>query len=386
LSTGKIASARLISSLPPPKSKIISFIKGLSISKALFFIPPNRMNLKKELLAGIRQQGGWVNTHAHFDRAYSLDGNSVKEIYAPLKKKWEIVDSLKRNSSVEEVYERMAMATELMLQQGVQAFGSFIDVDEAIGEKAILAAEKLRSVYGRRIRMKFVNQTLKGVLEKEARYWFDRAVEFTDIIGGLPAKDAGREGEHLDLLLSTGKRLGKRVHVHVDQFNTDEESETEFLAQKVIEHGMEGKVTAIHCISVAAHPKAKREQIYTLMKQAELSVISCPVAWIDHPRTERPAPSHNAITPVDEMLEYGIRVAIGTDNIMDVYKPYGDGDMWTELKLLLEACKIYRPEPLTAIATINGLEVLGLDESFERRPAAESYSLNASSLQHIIRQ
>ena len=37
-------------------------------------------DLKKELLAGIRLQGGWVNTHAHFDRAYSLDENSVKEL------------------------------------------------------------------------------------------------------------------------------------------------------------------------------------------------------------------------------------------------------------------------------------------------------------------
>jgi cytosine/adenosine deaminase-related metal-dependent hydrolase len=338
------------------------------------------MNLKKELLAGIRQQGGWVNTHAHFDRAYSLDENSVKEIYAPLKKKWEIVDTLKRTSSVEDVYGRMAQATELMLEQGVQAFGSFIDVDEAIGEKSILAAEKLRSNYGNKIRMKFVNQTLKGVLEKEARYWFDRAVEFTDIIGGLPAKDAGREGEHLDLLLSTGRRLNKRVHVHVDQFNTDEESETEFLARKVIEHGMEGMVTAIHCISLAAHPKAKREEIYRLMQQASLSVISCPVAWIDHPRTERPAPSHNAITPVDEMLEYGIKVAIGTDNIMDVYKPFGDGDMWTEIKLLLEACKIYKPEVLTSIATANGLEVLGLEENFGRRENQSSFSKSLNSI------
>ncbi len=348
--------------------------------KALFFIH-FLMNLKKELLAGIRQQGGWVNTHAHFDRAYSLDENSVKEIYAPLKKKWEIVDTLKRTSSVENVYERMAKATELMLEQGVQAFGSFIDVDEAIGEKSILAAEKLRANYGNRIRMKFVNQTLKGVLEKEARYWFDRAVEFTDIIGGLPAKDAGREEEHLDLLLSTGKRLNKMVHVHVDQFNTDEESETELLARKVIEHNMQGKVSAIHCISIGAHPKAKRESIYELMREAQLSVISCPVAWIDHPRTERPAPSHNAITPVDEMLEYGIKVALGTDNIMDVYKPFGDGDMWTEMKLLLEACKIYKPEVLTPIATSHGLEVLGLEENFQRREAGTTQPASVKSIQ-----
>ncbi len=318
------------------------------------------MNLKKELLSKIKLQGGWVNTHAHFDRAYSLDDKSVTKIYSPLQEKWSIVDTLKRESSVEDIFLRMERATISMHTQGCQAFGSFIDVDSAISDKAILAAEMLKYKWEGKMKMKFMNQTLKGVIDKEAKYWFDKGAEYVDIIGGLPKKDEGREEEHLDILLTTGKRLNKRVHVHVDQFNTDEESETELLAKKVIEHGMEGKVTAIHSISLAAHPKAKREEIYKLMKQADLSVISCPIAWIDHPRTERLAPSHNAITPVDEMVEWGIKVAIGTDNINDIYKPFGDGDMWTELKLLLEACKLYKVDTLVNIATINGLDVLGL--------------------------
>jgi len=109
-------------------------------------------------------------------------------------------------------------------------------------------------------------------------------------------------------------------------------------------------------------------------------VISCPIAWIDHPRTERSAPSHNAITPVDEMLNYDIKVAIGTDNIMDVYKPFGDGDMWTEIKLLLEACKIYKPEILTTISTTNGLDVLGLEENFGRREHTGAFNKNVNSI------
>jgi cytosine/adenosine deaminase-related metal-dependent hydrolase len=117
------------------------------------------------------------------------------------------------------------------------------------------------------------------------------------------------------------------------------------------------------------------------MREAQLSVISCPVAWIDHPRTERLAPSHNAITPVDEMLEYGIKVALGTDNIMDVYKPFGDGDMWTEMKLLLEACKIYKPEALIPIATSNGLDVVGLEENFQRREAGTTQPASVKSIQ-----
>jgi cytosine/adenosine deaminase-related metal-dependent hydrolase len=317
------------------------------------------MDLKQILLEQIKQQGGWVNTHAHFDRAYTIDETSFKQVYAPLKEKWGIVDYVKRTSSVEQVYERMAKATELMLQQGVQAIGTFIDVDEAIEDKSIKAAQKLRNTYSN-VQFKFMNQTLKGVLDKDAKYWFDMGAEFVDIIGGLPAKDAGREGEHLDVLLSTAKRMNKMVHVHVDQFNSADESETEFLAQKTIEHNMQGRVAAIHCISVAAHKKEKREQIYELMKQAEMMVISCPIAWIDHPRSEKEAPSHNAITPIDEMLPFGIKVALGTDNIADVYKPFGDGDMWTELKLVLEACKLYNVEALANIATTNGLKVLGL--------------------------
>jgi len=318
------------------------------------------MNLKQELLSKIQLQGGWVNTHAHFDRAYSLDDKSVTKIYSPLQDKWSIVDTLKRESSIEDIFLRMEKATILMHTQGCQAFGSFIDVDSAISDKAILAAEMLKNKWEGKMQMKFMNQTLKGVIDKEAKYWFDKGAEYVDIIGGLPKKDEGREEKHLDILLTTGKRLNKRVHVHVDQFNTDEESETELLAKKVIEHGMEGQVTAIHSISLAAHPKSKREEIYKLMNQADLSVISCPIAWIDHPRTERLAPSHNAITPVDEMVEWGIKVAIGTDNIQDIYKPFGDGDMWTELKLLLEACKLYKVDTLANIATINGLDVLGL--------------------------
>lgn len=318
------------------------------------------MNQKEKLLEEIKVAGGWVNSHAHFDRAYSLDEKSIKYIYSPLKDKWQLVDDLKRNSTPEDIYLRMESATKHMINQGVQAFGSFIDVDQSVLDKSITAADLLKSNWGDKIKMKFINQTLKGVIDKEARYWFDKSLEFCDIIGGLPAKDINQEEKHLDIILEAGKRLDKRVHVHVDQFNTDLESETELLAKKTIEWGMEGKVTAIHSISVAAHKKSKREEIYKLMRDANLSVICCPVAWIDHPRHERLSPSHNSITPVDEMLEYDIKVAIGTDNIMDIYKPFGDGDMWTEIKLLLEACKIYDVEKLKNIATYNGLECLGI--------------------------
>ena len=322
----------------------------------------NNFDPKQAVLNRIKELGGWVNTHAHLDRAFTFTKSDFSNSYSYLKEKWHLVDEMKRNSSVDDIYARMVKAVELFIEQGAQAVGTFIDVDDVIEDRSIKAAMRLRENYGDQIELRFANQVLKGVLDPDAREWFDMSVEFVDIIGGLPAKDFGREEEHLDILLSTAKENDKLVHVHVDQFNTDEEKETELLARKTIEHGMQGKVTAVHSISVAAHPERYRNELYELMREAELHVISCPTAWIDHNRSERLSVSHNSITPVDEMVPAGLNVAFGTDNINDIYKPYSDGHLWTEMRVMLEACHYYDVESLAKIATVNGLKVLGIEK------------------------
>lgn len=319
-------------------------------------------NPQEAVTQRIKEKGGWVNCHAHLDRAFSLQQDTFSFTNSYLKEKWHLVDEMKKNSSVQTIYDRMARAIELFLKQGAQAVGTFIDVDDVMEDKSMIAARRIKEDFGSDIEIRFANQVLKGVIDPKAKEWFDLSSDFVDIIGGLPAKDFGQEEEHLDILMETAKNKGKLVHVHVDQFNTDEEKETELLARKTIEHGMQGKVTAVHSISVAAHPKNYRYELYDLMKEADLHVISCPTAWIDHNRTERLAPSHNSVTPVDEMIPHGITVAFGTDNINDIYKPFSDGDLWTELRVMLESCHYYDVEKLSDIATVNGLKVLGIQK------------------------
>ena len=324
--------------------------------KGEFFSP---YNPEEELVVGIQKNGGWVNSHSHLDRAFTLTPDNYHLANRSLQEKWDLVDTLKRDSTVGDIYARMAHATEYMLEQGVQAIGTFIDVDGVVKDKNIQAAEKVRDEYPE-MRFVFMNQALKGILDREHQQWFLEGAAFVDVIGGLPGKDRGREQEHIDLLLGTAKNLGKRVHVHVDQFNDPSETETELLAERTIAHNMEGKVTAIHGISIAAHPENYRRSLYRKMKEADLSVIACPSAWIDSRRNETLAPTHNAVTPVEEMIEEGIVVSLGTDNIRDIYKPFSSGNMATELKFLLESLHFYDQEKLIEIASINGLKTLGV--------------------------
>jgi len=317
-------------------------------------------NLREHIVRKIVANGGWSNVHAHIDRAYTMTQENFGMYQAPLRAKWDLVDHMKRESSVDDITDRMSRAIEMMLAQGVTTLGTFIDVDSVIEDKAIKAASIVRERYKSDIAIKFINQVLKGVLDPKAREWFDIGAEFVDIIGGLPGKDIGHEEAHIEILLEAGKRMGKMVHVHTDQLNTASEKETELLAHKTIEFGMEGRVVAIHGISIAAHHKAYRDSLYELLKKADMTIVSCPTAWIDNSRTEELAPTHNAITPVDELVKAGVRVAIGTDNINDLFVPHIDGDMWTELRLMLAACRFTDIDELVKIATTNGRIAIGL--------------------------
>lgn len=319
-------------------------------------------DIKTDILNRIQKQGGWVNCHAHIDRAYTITNENFLLSQKLRNEKWSLNSDLRKNSSVDQIHDRMAKAIEKMLEQGVTALGSFIDVDGDVKDKAIKAAQRVREKYRDQMTIKFLNQSSYGLFDtqREARQWFEVGAEFVDIIGGLLKADHGREAEHLDILLSTAKAQNKKVQVHVDELNLPEEHETELLARKTIEHGMQGKVTGIHGISINARPKAEREELYTLFKKAKLSFIACPVSWLNERRSEDLSPIHNPVTPVDEMLPHKLVVGIGTDNIADIWMPWNDADMWLDLRVLLEAARIYDIDALVNIATINGRKILGI--------------------------
>lgn len=323
-------------------------------------------NPKELVISKIKEKGGWVNAHAHIDRAYILNEENFKLTDATLKEKWSFPDKYKREATVDQIYQNMVKVTEYMIEQEVQAMSSFIDVDPVIEDKAIKAAKRLRENYGDKINLKFINQTVKGVIEPDARKWFEIGAEFADFIGGLPEKDEGKEAEHLDILFKTAKKYGgKPLHVHVDQLNLPGQRDTELLVDKTIEHNYQGKVAAIHAISVGSQPREYRQQLYKKIKDAGVIVVCCPSVWIDNSwvaglEEDVIGPIHNAITPVKEMVKAGVTVAMGTDNIQDIYKPFLDGDMWVELRFLLEAQRLYDIDTLAEIATSNGRRALFL--------------------------
>ncbi len=316
--------------------------------------------MKNILISKIRQRGGWVNTHAHFDRAYTASPKILLKAHALMEQKWTMVDAMKRASAEEDYAVRIEKAVTGMISQGVSVCGTFIDVDPLTELRALHAALYVKKKYAGKIRLLIINQVLKGVISPRVRQWAYKAIPDVDIIGGLPSRDRPEDKKHLDILFSWAKETGKMVHVHIDQENNPEERDTMMLAKRTITYGLEGRVVAIHAISLAAQNKRVRKETYHVMKEAGLSVIVCPSAALSMKPVAGLSEIHNSIAPVGELLEAGIPVALGTDNIADIYQPLVDGDMYTELRFLAEANRFYDLNALATISSAHGRKALGI--------------------------
>ena len=316
-------------------------------------------DLKTQMLDAIRAKGGFVNCHAHFDKAYYIDKPGLDKSMVDMEMKWQMSDDIKRASTEEQIKERIRRGLDMLVAQGCTYTCTFVDAYDAVGHKAIDAALAVRKEYEGKIEVKLITQPLGGLIDEHARELFEAISAKADIVGGLPSKDRPNDAESYDLLFGIAKNLNKPVHVHIDQENNPDERDSEKLAAAVEKHGYQGRAVAIHAISISAQPKAYRTDMYKRFASLGIAVAVCPTAAISMRQLDdKVAPVHNSIANVPEMLEAGVLVGLGVDNVCDFYEPFVDGDMWTELRFLQEACRFYAFDPLVSIASQNGRKIL----------------------------
>ena len=298
-------------------------------------------NLKLHFMEAAEKLGGFANHHAHFDKAYLINMENLCLSQVDMQKKWEIYRYLKENYTYDDLVERISRGLETMIAQGVTYCRTMVDADSTVGLLPVTAAMEVKRRYADRIVFEVGVQPLQGVLDPASYEQYAQACALADYCGGLPSRDRPRPEAHLDIVLDLAKRLGKPVDVHVDQENNPLEEETELLAAKTIEHGMQGRVFAIHAISVGAKSEREQDRIIEKILEADMGVIICPSAALSMQKLPMAAPLHNSIAPFPKLYQAGVRCYLGVDNIHDLFMPMVDGDIWTECRVLMEACRFY---------------------------------------------
>ena len=307
--------------------------------------------MKDFFLEEIRKRGGFSCHHAHFDKAYLINPEDFQRSTASLQEKWKLYREYKENYTIEDLVLRMSKCVDNLLSQETKYIKTFLDADSIVKQKCIDAGLILKDKYKDLVQIDLGIQPLEGLDSKESYDNFVLACEKADFIGGLPDRDKSPR-QHVQKLFDLSLTLDKPVDIHVGQNNIPNEKETEMVLDVLKDYDLKQKVSLVHCISLACQDKDYIAHQADRMKTLGVDVIVCPSAAISMKQNNSAyAPIHNSIAPIDLLLERGVSVKLGIDNISDLFMPLVDGDLWFETRLLMEATRIYDINKISSLVT-----------------------------------
>ena len=138
----------------------------------------------------------------------------------------------------------------------------------------------------------------------------------SDVVGGIPwieYTEADIEA-HIKEIFDLAQEFNKDVSMLVDDAGDAGLRSLEAMAVEAIRRGWRGRALAHHARAMELYPQPYFQKVAALLKQAQMAVVSDPHTGPLHAR-------------VKELLEEGVVVCLGQDDISDGYYPFGRNNM-----------------------------------------------------------
>lgn len=305
----------------------------------------------------------FVNAHLHLDKVYTLPmvGEEALRHYSGggMGQAMTAIDLAARvKDRYEEswIYANAGRALREGLKHGVTHVQAFADTDTRARLEGVRALLRLREEWRGIVAIRVVAFPQDGVVrDAGAEEYVRQALELgADLVGGIPwIEHTDRDArEHIDRMLALARVYDRDVAMLTDDAGDPGLRTTEMLAAAAIRDGWRDRVTACHARAMSLYPEPSFRRLLALAREARLAFVTDPHTGPLHLR-------------VSDLLEAGLPVALGQDDIMDAYYPYGEHNLLEVAFLashLLGWSTARDMEILLDMITIQGARVLRLSD------------------------
>lgn len=267
----------------------------------------------------------FVNPHLHLCKVYTLDrmdelalvdyhggqmGNAMNAI--------ELAARVKSDYDAAWIVPNARKAVALAALHGNTHIRAFADVDTKARLEGVNALLQVRDEFAGTVDVQVVAFAQDGLIrEPGASALLREAMELgADVVGGIPWIEFTEADEqaHVDEIFDLAVEFDKPVSMLVDDAGDPGLRTLEMMAVKAIEKGWQGRALAHHARAMALYPKPYLQKLAALLKAAGMGVVTDPHTGPLHAR-------------VRELLEEGVLVCLGQDDVSDAYYPLGRNNM-----------------------------------------------------------
>jgi cytosine deaminase len=329
-------------------------------------------------LAGRIVLPGLVEAHCHVDKNLTMDrvGNASGTLIEAIQN-WV---AFKPKLTKADYLERGARGLEMAMAAGTTTLRTHVDVD-ASGLMALEVLLELKARYRDALEIQIVALGGPGMVGAEADAMVAALEMGADVVGGCPAI---RPDPRVEVVaaLELAERFGKPVDLHVDENENPASNSLETLADETIKRGLEGRVTAGHCCSLGFMDQGAADRVMDKVAMARINIVTLPACNLNlQGRGMHPTP--RGLTRVKELLERGVNVVIGSDNVQDPFHPVGNYDLLHAANIAAMAAHMTSHEEMLEtleMVTTRPARALGLkDYGLEVGASADLIVLDAYS-------
>ena len=284
----------------------------------------------------------FIESHVHLDTCLTA-GEPHWNMSGTLFEGIERWAERKEMLSAEDIKKRVKRAVELYALNGIQYIRTHVDVTDPslMAMKTILELkEELKDF----VDIQVVAFPQEGILSypNGKQLMIDAVNMGADVVGAIPHYEFTREYsvESLNFAMELAKDKDKLVDVHCDEIDDEASRGLETVATRALELEMFDKVTASHTTAMHSYNNAYVLKLMRLLKMSRINFVANPLVNTHLQGRADTYPKRRGVTRVKELLEAGINVSFGHDDIYDPWYPLGNGSLRDVVFMGIHVCQL----------------------------------------------
>ena len=330
---------------------------------------------------------GLIDAHFHLDKALLLDRYPAQEgTFAEALRE---TSRLKQEFTTEDIQARASRAIESAIGFGITAMRSHVEVDSSVGLMGMEALLPLRSRYQDLITLQLAVFAQEGITNQpgiEALLRKAMAIG-GDAIGSAPYVDPNPE-QNVCVVFDIAQEFDRNIDFHLDFLDNDEPLLLPFVIAETIRRGWQGRVCVGHMTKLAGLSPEALRAIAPQIRDAGISVLALPASDLYMMGRKDSHNVRRGVAPVHQLAELGVTTGLATNNVQNLFTPFGDGDvlkLCTLLAQVLQLGTIAQHQRCLDMATTLAARAIGIENhSLAVGNPADLVILEAKSVSQAI--
>lgn len=319
----------------------------------------------------------FIDAHTHIDTALTA-GKPRWNASGTLFEAIELWEEIRHTMTHEDVRERARKVLKWQIANGVQYIRTHVDSSDP-KLTALQAMLEIKEEFSPYVDLQIVAFPQSGLYtHKKGVETLETALKVgADAVGAIPHYEHTREDSVASVkkAFELAEKYDRLVDIHCDETDDDQSRALEVVAAEAYRREMGIRVTASHTAALGSYHDAYAYKLFGLLRKADINFIANPLINIHLQGRYDSYPKRRGLTRVKELMDAGLNVCFGNDDILDPAYSLGTGNLLQVLHMGVHVCHLTGYDQLQKsldLITHNSAITLNIEEQYGLRPGNDA--------------